>query len=415
MAVPSKASMSKLEFVALMAALMAVDVLAIDIMLPALPAIGETLGVANANDRAWIITTFLVGFGVPQLLFGPITDNAGRRPLILIGLIAYIVATLACAVSPTFAVLLLARFLQGTAAAAVRVGMMAAVRDRYSGRAMAEIMSLVLAVFLLVPIICPTIGQLILFVGPWPLIFVFIATLAAIFWIWSYLRLSESLAPENRRALDFSVVIEGFQIVLTNRRAFFYGIIGAFMYGIIVGMISTAQQTYVEIYGLGEWFPVAFGAMALIAAGATLVVSRVVRAIGMRRVGHGALGIIIAAGLFFGLWSLNGPLPLWAFYLMLLVTFPSIISVFNTTGALSMEPLGEVAGTASSVFGAINTVGGAAFGLVIAQLFNGTITPVLFGNAVIGAMALICVLVAEGGRLFGRDQMPVSAAAPDFV
>jgi DHA1 family bicyclomycin/chloramphenicol resistance-like MFS transporter len=409
-AVPSQASMSKLEFVALMAALMAADALAIDIMLPALPAMGDALGVANANDRAWILTTFLIGFGVPQLVFGPITDRFGRRSMILIGLAAYIVTTLACAVSPTFAVLLVARFLQGTAAAAVRVAMMATVRDRYSGRAMAEIMSLVLAVFLLVPIICPSIGQLILFVGPWPLIFVFIATLGAIFWVWSYLRLSESLAPQNRRALDFSVVVEGFQIVLTNRRAFFYGIIGAFMYGIIVGMISTAQQTYVEIYGLGEWFPVAFGVMALIAAGATLVVSRVVRAIGMRRVGHGALGIIIIAAAFFGLWSLSGPLPLWAFYLMLLVTFPSIVSVFNTTGALSMEPLGEVAGTASSVFGAINTVGGAGFGLVIAQLYNGTITPVLFGNGVIALMALVCVLIAERGQLFGRDHVPVAAA-----
>jgi DHA1 family bicyclomycin/chloramphenicol resistance-like MFS transporter len=402
-------TMSKAEFVALMAALMAVDVLALDIMLPALPAIGDALGVGDPNDRSLVLTSFLLGFGLPQLLFGPVTDRFGRRAMILVGLAAYVVATLGAAAAPSFALMLGLRFLQGCAAAAVRVGMSSAVRDLYSGQAMAEIMSLVLAVFLLIPIICPSIGQLLLLLGPWQLIFAFMGVVALVFGAWTWLRLPETLASQNRRRLDFAGVAGGFRIVLGNRRALLYGVVGAFMYGIIVGMFSTAQQTYVEIYGLGAWFPVAFAAMASIAAAASLVVSRVIRRVGMRRVAHTAVTLIVAVSGAAAIISLQGPLPLWLFYLTYVVCLPAIVATFNTTGALSMEPLGEVAGTASSVFGAAGTVGGAAFGYVIAQLYDGTLTPMFAANCALAIGALICILLAENGRLFARDQSPVPA------
>ena len=279
-----KANLSKKEFVALMAALMTVDVLAIDIMLPALPQIGDALGVANPNDRSLVFTAFLLGFGLPQLIFGPIADRFGRRGVILGGLLAYCVATIVAVVAPNFAVMLVLRFLQGAAAAAIRVGMMSAVRDRYAGRAMGEVMSIVLSIFLLVPIICPSIGQLLLLVWPWQSIFIFMGITALIFGVWTLVRLPETLAPENRRALNFAVVADGFRIVVTNRRAFLYGIVAAFMYGIIVGMFSTAQQIYVDIYKLGELFPIAFGAMPLIAAVASNIVAMIIRRFGLRRV-----------------------------------------------------------------------------------------------------------------------------------
>jgi DHA1 family bicyclomycin/chloramphenicol resistance-like MFS transporter len=403
-------SIGKGEFVALMAALMAVDVLAIDIMLPALPEIGNALGVADPNDRSLVLTAFLIGFGLPQLVFGPITDRFGRRTVILLGLAAYVGLSLAAAAAPSFALMLLFRFLQGTAASAVRVGFNAAVRDRYSGREMAEIMSLVLGVFLLVPIFCPSIGQLLLFVGPWQLIFVFMAAVATLFAVWTLIRLPETLAAENRRALSFAVVLEGFRIVFSNRRAFFYGIVGTFMYGIIVGTFSTSQQVFVEIYDLGAWYPVAFAMIAVVAAITSLFVSRIIRSIGMRRVGHTALSIVIAVSGVWTLFSLSGTPPLWLYYVMVVLMFPCIVSVFNTTGALAMEPLGEVAGTASSVFGAISTVGGAAFGLIIAQAYDGTLTPVFAGNCILGILGLSCIAIAEKGQLFGRDQSPVRAA-----
>ena len=409
-ATASKSAMSKLEFVALMAALMTADVLAIDVMLPALPQIGDALGVANPNDRSMVLTAFLIGFGLPQLIFGPIADRFGRRKIILGGLLAYCVATMVAMVAPTFAVMLFLRFLQGTAAAGIRVGMMSAVRDRYEGRAMAEVMSIVLSIFLLVPIVCPSIGQLMLLVWPWQSIFIFMGVIALVFGAWTLVRLPETLAPENRRALNFAVMVDGFRVVVTNRRAFLYGIVGAFMYGIIVGMFSTAQQVYVDIYELGELFPIAFGAMALIAAIASNIVAMIIRRFGMRRVGHTAVSIVIAVNAAWALISLAGPPPLWLYYVAFLISLPSIVAVFNTTGALSMEPLGEVAGTASSVFGAIGTVGGALFGYGIQQIYNGTVLPVFVGNCALAAGALACILLAEKGRLFARDPAPIVAA-----
>jgi DHA1 family bicyclomycin/chloramphenicol resistance-like MFS transporter len=404
-----QAGLSKKEFVALMAALMTVDVLAIDIMLPALPQIGDAFGVANPNDRSLVFTAFLLGFGVPQLIFGPIADRFGRRVVILDGLLAYCVATIVAIVVKDFALMLALRFLQGTAAAAIRVGMMSAVRDRYAGRAMGEVMSIVVSIFLLVPIICPSIGQLLLLVWPWQSIFIFMGIIALVFGAWTLVRLPETLAPENRRALNFAVVAEGFRIVVTNRRAFLYGIVAAFMYGIIVGMFSTAQQIYVDIYKLGELFPIAFGAMPLIAAVASNIVAMIIRRFGLRRVGHTAISIIIAVNAVWALVSLAGPPPLWLYYVAFLLSLPAIIAVFNTTGALSMEPLGEVAGTAASIFGAVCSAGGALFGYGIQQLYNGTVTPVFTANCGLAAGALACILLAENGRLFARDAVPAAA------
>lgn len=396
------------EFVAMMAAMMAADVLAIDIMLPALPQIGETLGVVDPNDRSLILTAFLIGFGLPQLIFGPLADRFGRRSTMLIGLAAYIVLSFAAALAPSFGLMLLFRFLQGTAAAAVRVGMIAAVRDRYAGKDMAEIMSLILSIFLLVPIFCPTIGQLLLFVGPWQTIFLFMAGLALVFWLWAFVRLPESLTAQNRRPLSLAGVADGFRIVVSNRQAFFYGIVAPFMYGVIVGSFSTAQQVYVDIYGLGPWFPVVFAVNAAIAASTTLFMSRVINRLGMRRVGHSALAFIFVINALWALMSLGGTPPFWSYMLLIVLMFPCIPAVFNTTGALSMEPLGEVAGTAASVFGAISTVGGAAIGYAIQQAYDGTLTPIFAGNAIVCALGLGCILIAEKGRLFGRDHSPVA-------
>jgi DHA1 family bicyclomycin/chloramphenicol resistance-like MFS transporter len=259
--------------------------------------------------------------------------------------------------------------------------------------------------------VCPSIGQVLLFVGPWQSIFVFMAGLMLVFAAWAFLRLPESLTPEDRRPLTMSSILGGFRIVVSNRQAFFYGIVAPFVYGIIVGCFSTAQQVYVDIYGLGPWFPIVFAINAAIAAVATLFTSRVINRFGMRRVGHTALCIVLAVNVVWGLLSLMGTPPFWSFMLSIVVMFPCIPAVFNTTGALSMEPLGAVAGTASSVFGAISTVGGAAIGYAIQQVYDGTVTPVFFGNAIAAAAGIACILIAEKGRLFGRDHTPLSPVA----
>jgi DHA1 family bicyclomycin/chloramphenicol resistance-like MFS transporter len=393
--------LSRPEFIALMAALMALNALAIDVMLPALPYMGEALGVANENERQFVVSSYILGMGIAVLAFGPLSDRFGRRGPLLVGMGIYIVAAIAAIFAPTFGALLLLRFIQGMGAASVRVITMSVVRDRYSGREMAEVMSLTFMVFMAIPIIAPGVGQILLLTGPWQTIFIFMGVLAAAFWFWTYKRLPETLALDKRRPLTFSGIATSFKIVFTNRPAISYGLAGMFLFGALFGFISSSQQIYVDIYGLGVYFPVAFAAMAGLMGVSSFTNSRIVRHVGMRRLSHGAMLVFTV---FSGIWlalALAGFMPLWLFFSLLAVIMFSFGWASSNMNSLSMEPLGAVAGTASSVFGFIQTVGGALIGGYTGQHFDGTTVPAASGYFAMGVLALICILVAEKGRLFG--------------
>lgn len=385
----------------MMAALMALNALAIDIMLPALPAMGAALNVAHENDRQFVLTSYLIGFGIAQLFFGPIADRYGRRIPLLVGMSIYIVAAGLAAIAPSFEMLLALRFIQGLGAASTRVIAQSVVRDRFEGRAMAEVMSLIFMVFMVIPVFAPTIGQLILFSGHWQLIFLFMSGLALAISLWAYFRMQETLKPENRRPLHAKVIAEGFGLVFSNKSAFMYGLSAMFVMGGLFGFISTAQQIYVDIYGLGAYFPLAFAFVAALMSVSSFLNSRIVGALGMRRVAHGALLSFTAlAGILLILASF-GHLPFPAF----MTVFTLIMFMFGMVGSntttLAMEPLGKVAGTASSIFGFMQTVGGASLGAAIGFVYNGTVVPVAAGFFCLGLIAIICVLVAENGKLFG--------------
>jgi DHA1 family bicyclomycin/chloramphenicol resistance-like MFS transporter len=393
--------LSRPEFIALMAALMALNALAIDVMLPALPYMGEALGIASENERQFVITAYMLGMGIAQLAFGPLSDRFGRRAPLFIGIAVYVAAAFSAAFAPSFAILLALRFTQGVGAAGTRVIATSIVRDMFSGRAMAEVMSLTFMVFMAIPIVAPGIGQLLLLTGPWQYIFLFMAGLATIFGLWGFFRLPETLAIGNRRPLTFTAVTDGFRIVFTNRVAFSNGLAGMFLFAALFGFISSAQQVYVDIYGLGVYFPVAFAAMAALMSVSSFTNSRIVARFGMRRLSHLAMLVYTGvAAIWLGL-SIAGFMPLWLFFPLLAIIMFAFGWAASNMNSLSMEPLGAVAGTASSVFGFIQTVGGALIGSFIGQQFNGTVVPVAAGYLTMGVLTLICVLVAENGRLFG--------------
>ena len=400
---------SRAEFVALIAALMAVDALAIDIMLPALPNVGDALRVANANDRSLVLTAFLLGFGLPQLVFGPLTDRVGRRAPILIGLAVYVFTALSAPLAPSFATLLGLRFVQGVAAASVRVAMLSAVRDRYSGAAMADIMSLVLAIFLFVPIFMPGVGQLILLVGSWQLVFVVMGLTAGVVALWTFVRLPETLEVERRRTLDFRSVAEGFAMVFTNRIAFWYGLSGTFLFGGILGFVNTSQPIYVGIYKLGVFFPLAFGATAVVAAIASSQTPQIVDRLGVHRTAHGAAVVSTATCTLWLALSVAGFMPFWLFIAMVAIFVVMLVVLMSTTTSLAMQPLGKVAGTAAAVFGAMQTVGGAVLGYFVAQAFNGAVVPLVGALLIFDLCILACLLIAEKGRLFAaRGSIPAA-------
>jgi DHA1 family bicyclomycin/chloramphenicol resistance-like MFS transporter len=393
--------LSRPEFIALVAALMALNALAIDVMLPALPYMGEALGVTNENERQLVVSAYMIGFGAAQLVFGPITDRFGRRAPLFFGIGLYVVCAFLATFAPSFAVLLGLRFVQGLGAASTRVIAVSVVRDRFSGREMAEVMSLTFMVFMAVPIIAPGIGQVILLTGPWHYIFLFMSGLAAVVLLWAFLRLPETLRPEYRRPLRLTVIVEGFRLVFTNRVAFFYGLSGMFLFGAMFGFIVSSQQIFVGIYGLGPLFPLAFAAMAGFMAVSSFINSRIVKRFGMRRLSHTAILVYTGCASILLILSVMGPVPFWLFFGLLMIIQIAFGNAASNMNSLSMEPLGAVAGTAASVFGFMQTVGGAVLGTYIGQHFNGTLTPNATGYVVMGVLVLCCVLIAEKGRLFG--------------
>lgn len=388
------------EFIALCAALMALNALAIDIMLPGLQQMGAALGVDNANHRQYIITAYILSFGIAQLAFGPISDRFGRRGPLLAGLGIYIVSALAASVAPDFATLLFCRFMQGIGAAATRVISISIIRDSFGGRRMAEIMSLVFMVFMAIPVVAPGLGQLIMIFATWHLIFAAMGVGALLITVWAFLRLPETLHPEYRRPFTRAAITSGFRIVLSNRVALCYTLANLATFGALFGFINSAQQVYVGIYGLGAWFPVVFAGVAGLMALSSYLNSRLVGAIGMRRLSHGALLCFIVISTIWFLLSLAGPVPFPIFitlFALAMMVFGLLGSNFN---ALAMEPLGHVAGTASSVLGFTQTFGGGIIGTIIGQMFDGTVMPLAAGFCAVSIVALLMVFIAERGKLF---------------
>jgi DHA1 family bicyclomycin/chloramphenicol resistance-like MFS transporter len=401
--------MGKVEFIGLAAMLMALNALAIDIMLPGLQEIGAALGVINENHRQYVISAYLLGFGIAQLGYGPISDRYGRRKPMLFGLGIYVVSSIAVVFVPSFAGVLALRFIQGIGSAATRVITISIVRDVYGGRQMAEVMSLIMMVFMVVPVIAPGTGQIVLLFGDWHLIFVFMAVIAVIVGAWMYYRLPETLHPEDVRPFTVKSVLNGFKIVLTNRIALCYTLSSTFIFGALFGFINSAEQVYKGVYELGQWFAVAFAGVALFMALSSFINARLVGRFGMRRLSHGSLIGFIVITFVWLLIQIYGPQPMpFALFIVLfalaMFQFGWIGSNFNS---LAMEPLGHVAGTASSVIGFMGTVGGSLIGALIGQSFDGTALPMVAGFFIVSLVGLVFVLIGEKGQLFHPHNKPI--------
>ncbi len=394
--------LSRGSFIAMMAMLMALNALAIDIMLPAFPEIADEFGMAGSNSVQFVLSSYLTGFGLAQLFYGPVSDRFGRRGPLFAGLALYILFAAAGAFAPTFELLLIARFLQGVGAAATRVIAMAIVRDTHSGRAMAATMSLVMMVFMVVPVVAPSIGQAVVLVADWHTVFLFMGVISAAVTLWCYLRLPETLAQSDRRPLSVASVLQGFRVVLSNRMSVLYTLAVTFFFGSLFGFLNVSQPIYVDIYGLGALFPVAFGSVAVLMAISSFANSRLVGSIGQRRLSHAALIGYFACALVLVAVSAGGNPPFWLFMTLIAVAMPLFGMIGANFNSIAMEPLGALAGTASSVIGFMQTVGGALTGALIGQYYDGTVLPLAIGFASVSGIALLFVLLAERGRLFGQ-------------
>jgi MFS transporter, DHA1 family, multidrug resistance protein len=246
------------EFIALVAALMASNALAIDAMLPALPAIGHALGVAEENRRQLVITSYLLGFGAAQLLYGPLADRFGRKALLIGGLAIYGIFGIAS----SFTLLLAARAVQGAAAAATRVLVVSIVRDRYQGSAMAQIMSTVMIVFMIVPVLAPAFGQAVLAVASWRHIFIALGVYGAVLALWTWFRLPETLRPEHKRPLSLGKIGEAVWTTLKVRQSIGNTIALTLLMGALFAFINSIQQIVFDVFGRPELIGLVFALIA---------------------------------------------------------------------------------------------------------------------------------------------------------
>ena len=386
------------EFVALMAALMAANALAIDAMLPALPAIGDALAVGEANRRQLVIIVYLIGFGFAQMVYGPLSDRFGRKRLLVGSMVFYALFAAGGGMAGSFALLLTARFLQGIAAAATRVIVVAVIRDRFSGSAMAQTMSLVMIVFMIVPVLAPTFGQGVLAISTWRHIFIGLAVYGLVLGLWTALRLPETLAQESRRPLSWTSIGQALMETMSNRRSAGNTLAATLVFGALFAFISSIQQIVFDVFErpalIGIVFALIAGPMAL----SSYANSRLVMRLGARKLLLRALVVFTAISALHLAVALSVGETLWSFVVFQGLTMACFGLVGANAGALAMEPLGHIAGTASSLQGVITTVGGALIGFAIGQSFDGTTIPLVAGFLICGIAGLLTALWANGGE-----------------
>lgn len=378
------------EFVALMAALTALAALSIDMLLPALPAIGSSLGVERANDNQLVVGVLFLGFGVGQLFYGPLSDSTGRKPAVYVGLGFYLAGCVLALSAHNLPTMLAGRLLQGLGVAGPRTITMALVRDRFDGRDMARVMSIIMAIFVLVPIVAPTLGQAVLSVGTWRTIFAIYMTLAVVVGVWFWLRQEETLSQDRRIPFTLTRVVGTVRAIVGTRSALGYTIAAGCVFGALLGYLNSVQQILQQLYGLGARFPLYFGALAVSVGGASLLNAALVVRYGMRLLAVWSIWVVLAMSVAFlgAAFLLGGQPPLWALMSYLMVSFFGIGLTFGNLNALAMQPLGHIAGTGAAVVGALATLLSMVCGTVIGQGYNETVLPLVGGFAILSAFAL---------------------------
>ena len=388
----SRERMSVAEFASLVALLTSLIALSIDAMLPALPQIAADLAVGNPNDAQLVIGLFLLGNAFGQLFFGPLSDTFGRKPVIVAGLSLFLVGCAVSVFAESFSMLLLGRVLQGVGASGPRTVTMSMVRDLYSGRSMAQIMSISMSIFILVPMLAPALGQAIMLLMGWRYIFGTFILFGALGLLWLLLRQPETLADGNRRPLRPAAIANGFVIVCRSRAALGYSLAIGTMFGAFIGFLSSIQQIFHDVFGVGKWFPYLFGLLAVFLGVASFLNSRIVMRFGMQKIVRLAMACSPVVSLMYLLICLlvNDP-GLIAFMVWGALCFFGVGLCVGNINALAMEPLGEIAGLGAAVVGFFTSSVAVLVGIPLGRAYDGTQIPLIAGFIVLGLMGLILV------------------------
>ena len=389
------------EMVVMMAMVMALNALAIDAMLPALPAIGKGLGVLVANDRQYVISLYLLGIGFGSLLYGPLADRFGRKGVLVPALFAYVAFSIGCGLATSFPMLLALRFGHGLVSAALGVIVVAVIRDLFAGDAMAKRLSLIFLVFMIVPIIAPTIGAGVAALAGWRAIFIVLAVmgLAMIAWL---RRLPETLEHADVRPLDWRTMVSGWATVTRHRRAAGYMIASGMMQGALYGYLNSSEQIIDEVFDAQSWFPLIFACVAVGIAIANFSNAAIVERFGARRVSQTAVFAFMATSIAQIGAALSGAETLWMFTALMMVNVGLIGFIGSNFGSIAMEDFGHMAGVASSYQSFVKTLLAAVVGATIGQQYDGSTLPLAYAFLISAVVGLVLVFWAERGKLFTR-------------
>ncbi len=401
-----KKSMGLVEFIVLMAMIISLNSLSIDMILPAFPAIRQEYGLeAGDNRTALLVLIFFIGMAVGQIFYGSLADSFGRKKTLYICLSIYLLATLAILLSSHLLSIIGFRFIQGLGAAGFRVLTITIARDRFAGRQMAEVMSWIMMVFILVPMFAPQFGQIIIMFFPWKSIFVSLVLFALIIGLWVWLRLEESLKPAYRKNFTLSNIYKGFRLTLQDRSALGYTLVAAFIFGCLTVFLSSAENIYKQIFDIeGLHFTLLFAMVAMFAGIGNFFNSRLVRRFGMRRLSQLGMMGYLSLSIFWMIstFIFKGYPPLWLFLLLFSLLMFCQPLIFANANAMSMENMGENAGAAASVIGFLSTLGAAILGSIIGYFFQkiGNLIPITIGFVAYSAMAFFCMLYTENFKFF---------------
>jgi DHA1 family bicyclomycin/chloramphenicol resistance-like MFS transporter len=380
---------SQLEFVVLMAALMSIVALSIDAVLPALPTIGDYLSSVSDTENQKLITTIFLGLGAGQLIFGPLSDSFGRKPMVYFGFGVFVIASIICVTTRSFEMMLFGRVLQGIGLSSPRTMSIAIVRDSYSGDHMAKVLSIVVMTFILVPVVAPLLGQFLLLQFGWESIFNFNLVIGFLIMIWFWRRQPETLHEEHKKTFRFSIFKTGTIAFFKIKSAVIYTLLSGFITGSFMVYLSTSQQIFQVQYNLGEYFPYIFASLAITIGFATYLNSTLVMRFGMRKIVNLALIAFVLISLtyvvIFG-FGLNPSIEILIAFFML--QFASVAFLFGNLRALAMEPMGHIAGIGSALNGFISTIMAVPIANYIGSFVKDSVTPLFIGFLVCGLIAL---------------------------
>ncbi len=387
------------EFVILLAMMVSILALSTDAMLPALGLIGTELGLTDPNHAQLVISAMFLGFAIGQIVAGPISDSFGRKPVIYVGYIIFVLGCIFSLVASNFELMLVGRVLQGLGAAAPRIVSIALVRDGYEGRAMARIMSIVSAIFIIVPAIAPAIGQGMMILSGWRSIFGLLLVMSLIAFAWFAARQPETLRAADRMQFSMRGIARGTAEVFRFRALTGYTLASGAIFGAFLGYLSSAQQVFQVTYNSGDMFSVYFGIAALAIGIASVFNSKVVVRLGMRYMSwHAIYGLTIISSLFMLYVVYCDGVPPFALFMgWLLITFFGVGILFGNFNAMAMEPVGHMAGLGAAVVGSVSTLISLPLGWAIGAWYDGTVYSLVAGFAVLGAVTLVLMWWTEKG------------------